>query len=226
MILYDLLNYRNNCLLCRRKMILKSTELAGIIFYETKDGLKAKLTGRHNVFVHFKFDGSYKNGKKASQAGLWSLYTRPLTVTKFCPICDPHPQVNPVTTALGFKARSVSVPYIGPTGPIGPMGFSKSPPFTTLDNIKNPACAYSFTLYTQGDKYEGQLQYEFIGATNKEEFCHLSNDFTTGKSTAFYSKWNKKLDDMMTLHLPAISTSNINNMEQLIHKIKMYNMFS
>lgn len=215
MTLKELINYRQNCLLCKKKMVLKNKELAGVSVRLNKDGLRVKLNDdgsgySKNWFAQFNYDGTYIRGSN----GPWSIYVQPMIITKTCPNCETLHQ-RPIDKILIHKPRSV-----------GTTTLINSPPYSSLDNVKKLACTYSFTLHSENNKFEGKMQYEFIGFSNDEEFYHISTDFAEDNSTVFHSKFHKKIGDMMSLRLPAINTSNINNHQQLISKIRMYNIFS
>lgn len=78
--LQEILNYRNNCIVCNRKMELSSINFT---LKETDDGVLVKSKSKNN-HINFHYNGIYKYSEKAN---LKNIDTKPLYVLKECPHC-------------------------------------------------------------------------------------------------------------------------------------------
>lgn len=98
---------------------------------------------------------------------------------------------------------------------------------TTLNNIRDRACGYRFTISLSDDKtYNIYLDKEFYRYHNDQEFYHIDTDFINNISHLTYGKFKDKVEDVKKLTLPKIDLSNIKDMNQYIDKMRLYIVFS
>lgn len=224
--LQEVLNYRSHCLLCNRKLEIKSLDLAGVSLIRTNDGLHAELVSKDkNYSVYFKNDGTYERMKR------WNnMYVKPLAVLRECPKCIPKVDLVEDVTVTGIpkspppillKARSTGMTTIS-------KALSQYLVATTLDSLKDLRCAYTFELFgdSQGN-FESTLNWEDIRFCTKTDFYHIKTNFKEGKTWIKSGNFKKDtIETIVSMDVPAVNASNIVSKEKLVEKIRLYNLFS
>jgi hypothetical protein len=210
--LFQVLNYHSKCLICHQEMEIKSPELAGITITQESEGLLVQALLR-KIAVIFRYDGTYE---KLPYFG--DLYLKPLRVMKECPNCIPSIMIDGKKTPVKLKSRSVGA--------------------TTMFDVESLRFCYEFELFGQpnpsdqhikGD-YTAALVREDIKYNNEKGFYHLTTQ--EKESNLWYGRTKPTEEDSnwyantCRLTLPAIDTSGLDNIEQLISKMQIYNLFS
>jgi hypothetical protein len=198
-------------------MIVGSAELVGMSLSVSPDELRIRLKDKPKgrVYANFKFDGTYELGDR-----FWSIYAKPFIVCKTCPVCNYDIDtrlIKPSTPAPSLSSSNMTMAATSHTPSV----------FSSIDNLKKKICFYSFALNINDDgTYNCWMFREFAGFSLDNSFFHINTDFTTGTSRIFRADFTQKLEDLMDLSVPAVNLTNTHNKEQLINKIKIYNMFS
>jgi len=201
MTLKELLNYRNKCLICDTDMEMKSPDLAGVDMFVDAGGLKV-VTGHKDISVYFKFDGTYEKMKKWN-----SLYAKPLFVMKECPICIPSIKID--GRKIKIKSRSVGITR------------------TFSDYLSDFRYCYTFEIFGHDNcTFDAKLNNEYIKVNDGEKYYHITTDFNEKISDIYCGKIDYTSNSTIDMKVPIINTSTINDKEQLMNKIKLYNTFS
>jgi len=207
--LQEALDYRSKCIICQRDLVLKGSN-ESIVTLST-EGLRV----REGSNYLFKYDGTYDRGK---------FYKKPALIKVQCPVC-----ISDVMPAKAIKIKGRSAGMTTMSAAISKffeedyMGAR-----TTLDDLKKQGYCYKFECAVDNaGKYEVKLLSEYIRYCNKEEFWHLNTNFNDdSKTDLHHGRYENTLNGMLTLHLPAVNTSNIKTKEQFISKFKLYTLFS
>ena len=208
--LLSALNYHNKCLICQRELEIKSPELAGITITPQEDGLVVQAVLR-KIAIIFRYDGTYE---KLPYFG--DLYLKPLRVMKECPSCIPAIIIEGQKTPVKLKSRS-----LGPT---------------TVFDVESLRFCYEFELF--GTPYPGQhikgtfdtsLVREDIKYNDGNNFYQLLTN-QDKESSLWYGPKPTGNEDWYSktcrLTVPTIDTSGLENMDQLVNKMRVYNLFS
>jgi hypothetical protein len=203
--LKEAVNYHSKCIICQTDLNLESLDLAGVSIYSDTNGIKVLAGDTHSCY--FKFDGTYEKMKR------WNnIYAKPLYVNACCPICYPSIDVKGVRKKIRYKSRSFGL--------------------TTIAQAKDFMHAYQFEIYGEEDKtFNVYLKTEDIKFYDEQYFYHVSTNFEVNATYLMRgpipNEFNlAEMHNTHIINLPAINTSKINNREQLINKIKLYNLFS
>lgn len=198
--LKEVLNYRNRCLICYSKMELRAYDLAGITIHKTAEGLMIE-TGLKGIAVYFKYDGTYEKMKR------WNnLYSKPMSLMKECPRCVPNVHL--------YKDNKTLVVQTSPK--------------TTVDNIKDFRCAYTFHLWGDSENnFDTTMGWEDIKYNDGDRFYHINTKFDENRSGIISGSYLKdSIDTLFRTYVPPINSSNIRTSAQLVRKIKTYMIFS
>jgi len=208
--LLSALNYHTKCLICQHELETKSPELAGITITPQDDGLLVQAVLR-KIAVIFRYDGTYE---KLPYFG--DLYLKPLRVLRECPVCIPAIVVDGQKTPIKLKSRA-----LGPT---------------TLFDVESLRFCYEFELF--GTPYPNQhikgnysvsIVREDIKYNNDNSFYQLLTN-EENESSLWYGPKGVSDEDWYSktcrLTVPSIDTSGLDNIDQLINKMKVYNLFS
>jgi hypothetical protein len=101
---------------------------------------------------------------------------------------------------------------------------------TTLNDIRILQYYYTFWYYTSTQ--DGHLGIEKIKYPHDEKFYHIDANLVTGKAYCKMGsfKVGTTVDDMLgnllNLELPQLDMKKINNTNDLMSKLKLYNLFS
>lgn len=105
---------------------------------------------------------------------------------------------------------------------------------TTLENIRYPVHYYTFDIIPgdEANKYECVPGIECIKYRTDEKFYHLAAKLGGGE-TSFQMGFlhsdtiiQQLLDSLYNLKVPYFNSANIKSVDQLINKMKIYNLFS
>lgn len=209
--LLSILNYHPKCLICQHELETKSPELAGITITQQPDGLLVQAVLR-KIAVIFRYDGTYE---KLPYFG--DLYLKPLRVLRECPNCIPSIIVDGKKTEVKLKSRA-----LGPT---------------TLFDVESLRFCYEFELFGTPNPSNQHIKGDYAVTLVREDIKY--NDGTNfyqlltneeGESNLWYGSKNMSDDNWYSktcrLTVPTIDTSNLENMDQLINKMRVYNLFS
>ena len=196
--LKEALSYRSKCII-HPESNLHPRSLNPTIIELNKDGLRVKLNKNANSkALAFNYDGTY-----------YPLGNYECIIYMQCDECTKQPIL---------KSRSLG--------------------FTALDNINSNYYFYNFSLSaeTGEDIHEENFKCTPIGESIKyvqnDKFYHIDFDIKEGKASCKMGDCRDDaiLDDMLngmlSLDLPNLDMSRIQNTEQLVNKLKLYNLFS
>ena len=207
-----LLNYRNNCIICQKEMVLKYDGDHKLKITASENGLK--ITGaKSGIRYLFKPDGTYTIGK------VWnSIYSKPIKIIKECPDCSSKVIVGRIDRLKkrGSGLSSLTKAIVSSLG------------IATIDNVKENYYSYSFVIDYGLGVYSTKLMSEDIRHCNAEEFWHLSSDFRRDEdqiTSLYHGKFNGRLDSVLSLSLPAVNTASISSAEQFVEKFRLYTVF-
>jgi hypothetical protein len=209
--LQEALDYRSKCVICQRDLVLKG------------DGESIVTTSEVGVRVRagsdylFKYDGTYERGK---------FFKKPSIIKKQCPVC-----ISDVTPArkILVKGRSAGMTSMSHAIAKHFAGIDYGTVKTTLDDVKKQGYSYKFECIVDNiGRYEVKLLSEYIRYCTKKEFWHLNTNFKDddSKTDLHHGRYENNLDSILSLHLPAVNTSNIKTKEQFVSKFKIYTLFS
>jgi hypothetical protein len=154
-------------------------------------------TGLKGIAVYFKYDGTYEKMKR------WNnLYSKPMSLLKECPKCIPK-----FTNEVTLKSRSVGA--------------------TTLSNMKDLRCAYTFQMWGDSENnFDSKLDWEDIKYHDGEHFYHVNTKFNDNRTEIKSASFKDTIDSIFNLTTPAMKCGSVKTTDQLIHKIKTYMIFS
>lgn len=223
--LQEVLDYRTNCIICQKEMIIQ-LEPKKTWTSIKPEGLKIKTSKTSGYFL-FGFDGKFSRNNQKPGA----YHKFPLLFTKRCPTCNPRNKKGnskkganippPATRPIKLKSRSV-----GPTTMVQTIisHFQNSP---SIDNIKNVSCYYTFSLEMKSqDEYDIKLMNEQIRYPSEEAFHHVYTDFVKNKTSLSYGFFNKSIYDVLHLESTSKMLNQIKTKEDLMSKFKLYQLFS
>jgi hypothetical protein len=197
--LKKLLEYHTECLICHGPLRIKSPDLDGPIISVKPEGLSIKYSHNKRSII-FKYDGTYEKHENCAD---WR--SRPLSILIECPHCIPKetkPKINRAATS-----------------------------FSPLSALKVFKFYYQFDLYGGiENKYNAFFKKEFIKCYDEEYFYHL----ITSEEASFiwYGRMPTQVKDNSYYNencfskVTPINTSKLTDINQLINKIKIYNIFS
>lgn len=199
--LQEILNYRSCCLICNRPLKFKIKKYPKLSVGQTEEGLKIQSANKNGVFLFLKYDGTYERNKRN-----YKIYSNPLFIEK---ICTHHMRGEPHTIMTTYRGGSTNAVD------------------TSLGNLRETAYSYMFTILGDSEKnYDAHLHQEVTHYSDYEAFWHVNTRFYDKTSTVYHAEWGKKLSEVMYLKLPAINLKSVQNVDQLISKIKLYTLFS
>jgi hypothetical protein len=209
--LKEILNYRNNCIICKNKMVYVIKNYPNLVFKTDKKGFHINsgnnFLPKSGIQLDFNFDGSFYRNKRN-----YKIYTEPLQIVKMCRTC-PVPAID--FTYKNFLLKSTN-----------PIGLTNSF-IASLNNVKNLECFYTFQLTGGVDIYSRHINYDIIRYHDKDSFYHVELSYLTNSSILYYGNFHNKVDDILIIHIPSIvSLANINSIEDFIKKYKLLITFS
>lgn len=198
------LNYHKTCIICQKEMEIKSPDLVGVHLTSNEDGLEVK-TGHKDIAVFFCYNGTYHKMKK------WNpLYAKPLQVMVECPVCVPTIELEGTKVRVEYKSRGIGA--------------------TTLAHSKDLHFAYQFSLFGDDDgSFKASLDWEDIKFFNKRNFYHINTKFESSYTFFLHGRQDaNRLGgyDVDSMRLPSITTGGVSSIDQLLNKLKLYNVFS
>lgn len=211
--LKDIIDRRNNCLICGSQMNYYIPDYPKLQFSIFEKGLRIHSGHNRGIMMLFSFDGTYQRNKRH-----YAIYNSPITITKKCDICSANcePALDEkiaksirFSTLFAIKNRSLSLPGTN---------------YTNINNMKNKECYYTFQLMggAEGD-YGCNLKHETVRYHNEEAFWHVDTSFITDSTIIHHSNFDARLDQIMMLRIPAaMNLNNLKTPQQLIDKCQMY----
>jgi hypothetical protein len=210
--LQEILKYRERCIHCNRLLTMSIEQYPKLSVNETDKGLKIKSGHKDGVYLNFGFDGKYERSERN-----YKIYAGPILIKKSCRW---HPLRNDTST-IKLKSRTMGMTTLSAAASMY-LG-------TTLSNMKDTVCHYSFSLFgdSQGN-YDCKLLNEFIYWHDEEEFWHIDNIFDRNMSRLHHGKYDDTIDEAVkrALKLPVLSLKSCSNIKQLTEKLKLYTLFS
>jgi hypothetical protein len=199
--LKEILDYRNNCLICNRPLKFKIRKYPKLSISQTDEGLKIQSENKNGVYLLLKYDGTYDRNKRN-----YKIYSNPIFIDRTCPH---HMRGEPDTVVTAYR---------------GGVGNAVD---TSLGNLRELAYSYQFTVLGDANKnYDAHLHQEIAHYYDHESFWHINTRFYAKMSSVFHAEWGQKLSAILHLNLPSIDLKNIRNVEQMISKVKLYTLFS
>lgn len=113
-----------------------------------------------------------------------------------------------------------------------PLLKSRSPGITTLTDIKHIVHRYYFTILEIDDSFTCSLISESVKYHINDTFYHMSADLIKGAAQLKMGSCDGKelidqlLDSVMHLDIPKFDATKITTLQQMVDKIKLYNLFS
>jgi hypothetical protein len=207
MILKELLAYRTHCLVHKEEMhpYMPSDRKERVGLNER--GLSLYSHSPWDIYgtpsytgLTFHWDGTYNRNSACPK---W-VTDNTLVIYMICDKCKEQPI---------YKSRSLGM--------------------TTLMDVTTTQHYYTFILLGDGEgNYDGNLDSEKIKYVNNEKFYHVDADLRTHEAQLRVgsSKGSVKLEDMLNgyrnFHAPHIDMRKVTDLDKLIDKIKIYNLFS
>lgn len=210
--LQELVDYRDTCIACNRKMILEhNSSLKLKVYHSSWAGMRISSKHKGGILITLNHDGTYTTGKKK-----YPIYNEQINIIKRCSSCDFDPTPP---RQIVHKARSV-----GMTTMTAALNMYMG---STLNNVKKPGCSYLLTLKLDScsNKYEMVLCSEYVRYCDKESFWHLNTNFDKA-STINHGRYDQSFNEILKLTLPPINLSKVKTSEQFINKMKLYTLFS
>ncbi len=205
--LQELLSYRKCCMIHGDLSLKPYCAGSGLIFHINAEGMSlsfnlldkkdAHLSIKTRLIIKYNFDGTYEVFDRDFMGAQVIVYM----------VCD--------------ECRKEK-------------GFNYNNGIATLNEIDQNKYFYNFLLdYKYGeDLYECHLVGEVVRHTRNEKFYHLSKNHVTGETDCKMGRNDPKaiLDDMLkgmlNLKLPHMDLTKIRDIDHLVDKIKLYNLFS
>lgn len=193
----DIINYRNNCILCNRRMVIRLQNMHRTRIRLTGEGLVVKAS--KDMGIIFKHDWTYHKNKK------WSdLLTKSLHFIKECPHCrqGKRAEFNMSHASWGKGALSLES-------------------MTSLQNY------YTFEISGDGQgNFKSTIDIECIKYANKSGFWHVLTSYKTNVTKLTHAVFCDEVRPVFYLNLPTWNTSNINSLDRFLDKYKSYIIFS
>jgi hypothetical protein len=205
--LQELLSYRKCCMIHSDRPLRPYCAGTAMILDMTPAGLSlsfrlldrkadAVLSDKTMKILEYNFDGTYQIFDR-SFIGEIIVYM----------MCDTCKQENPIST---FRDQ------------------------TSLITLNSNKYFYNFKLDKVSDSelYDGHLIGEVVRYTRNKKFYHLNKNHVSGEADCKMgsSDLNAILDDMLrgmlNLKLPSMDLTRIRDIDHLVDKIKLYNLFS
>jgi len=214
--LLNILSYRSNCMICNHKLEMKSLNLANVNITKTKEGLRIKVNNK-DYACYFRYDGIYEKMKK------WNItFVKPLSILNECPKCIP--KIDMIK-----KMSLTAIPKTSPTIILKAASPRMSHIFldSNLNSLKDKRCAYTFDLFgdTKGN-FDCLLNCEDIRFHTKTNFYHIKTDFNKNITNIKSGSFKGTIDNIISMKVPQLNSTNILSTDKLIEKIKLYNLFS
>lgn len=201
--LQEVLNYRNSCIICGRKMILRSQDLLRLDITVSENGLVIK-TGHKNIGIHFKNDGTYQKNTKFSK-----LLIDPFILVKECPTCR--------------KGKSGSSTYFFKSRSAGFSSVAKS----TLDSLKDSVNYYTIDICGNDDgTFTCHIDEECIKYHDGEAFWHAAAKHQEDETKLTHGFYQDKFGDVFTMKLPLWNTSKLRDINHFLDRYKTFIIFS
>lgn len=217
--LQSILSHRTNCLICGSEMKLHAPEYPRLVFYVDEKGMKINSSHtKHGIRMFFGFDGKYTRTKQN-----YKIYREPISITKQCDTC-----LSGNSHTVEFTNTPRNIRLKGRTPSWSTMSSVRQQLFTSINNMKSKDCAYRFQIMGDAEgNYDGALNYEVVRHYDDDRFWHMDTSFVTGNSILHHGSFNGTLEDIMTLHIPAVmNITNMQNIDQFLSKFKMYMLMS
>jgi len=210
--LKEILNHRNNCLICGSPMTYHIPDYPNLQFEVFEKGLRIHSGNNRGIVMLFGFDGTYQKNKRH-----YGIYKSSITVTKNCDICSAidHKLESDKYFILNFSSLGLLNKSLWKTN---------IAPHTSLTNMKTKECSYRFQLMGDAEgNHTCTMKHESIRYYDEESFWHIDTSFVSDSSRIHHSNFDAQLDQILSLHIPAVI--NLNSLKtpgQFIDKCRMY----
>jgi hypothetical protein len=205
--LQELLGYRTHCVIHGEQALRPYCAGTAMILDLNKDGLSltfslldrkgnTSLSVKTEIILKFNFDGTYQVFDRQ--------FVGDIIVYMMCDTC---------------KTENFSTP------------FREGSSLTSLNQNKY---FYNFVLkYSPGEEiYQGNLIGEIIRHTRNNKFYHITKNHVNGETNCKMgtnepqTTLDNMLKGMLNLKLPSMDLTKIRDIDHLVEKIKLYNLFS
>jgi hypothetical protein len=200
MTLKELLEYRSKCLIHGLPMEPSYVEISGSHVTLTDDRFNLETNGLN---LNFYFNGVFAFN-----------------------IIDPQIITNPQYNErlISMMCRRCSRQHLHKSKTLGS---------STISDINVSHHYYTFILRGNNKgSFDGYLSHESVKCVRDGKFYHVDFDLYTKQAVCKMGSCDVKqtLDDlvskMMNLHVPVFDASRIQNIDTLVEKLKLYNLFS
>ena len=204
--LQDIIKYRTTCLIHNIPMEIVCIVPFFLVAYMDDKGMNLiiKEAKKPSFGISFHFDGTY-HYQNAEGKLLNITESSPMQFAARCVYCAP------LRTARDRKMG-------GPT---------------TLQDIRSICHYYTFCMVREeNDTFGCYLEKEIIRYNKDDKFYHMMANLSDKSATFRMGSCNNKeligqlLDSMMHIDVPKFDSSAIQSIDQIIEKIKIYNLFS
>lgn len=197
MSLKEILSQRNDCPICQTILTVVSVDLPGVTVKHSESDIHVWLNKKPSFSITFNVDNTYKKTKQ------WKMeWVTPLSLSRRCPICGP---------VVVVKGRAA--------------GYSTQADYHILNGYE-----IKFDLYGPGSDEDQSifrtdpLEESLMFTQNKTRYV-IKNDLKTKNAIIKISNIDGILP-AQTIKTPLITFSNIESFNELIRKIKIYQLFS
>jgi hypothetical protein len=204
MTLKELLEYRSKCLIHGLPMEPSYVEISGSHVTLTDDRVNLETDGLN---LNFYFDGIFTGNISDPQ-----VITAPQIYNE---------------RLIHMICRRCSHQYLRQSNKSRTLGAS------TISDINVNQHYYTFILRGNNKgSFDGYLSHESVKCVRDGKFYHVDFDLYTKQAVCKMGSCDVKqtLDDlvskMMNLHVPVFDASRIQNIDTLVEKLKLYNLFS
>src|SRR5271156_2172360 len=163
--LESIVKYRDECIICCRKLKFYTKDHKNLQFDVNKHGFRIK-SGAHEsgIRMQFNFDGTYQRNKRS-----YKIYDEKLTIFRYCAHCQKKAP-KPPTEAPTIAAQAPNFGFISYkhyTLNYGSSGVS------SLNNMKNLECNYCFRINGYDNTYDVVMNHDSVRYYNDEYFYHI-----------------------------------------------------
>lgn len=214
--LQEALNYRSTCFIHQQPMRLyvrPEMRTYDIEYQQTENGISLWRKGNKPLAgAQLNFDGTFFINRNQSNLSRFlnnsSVFGNELKIGMMCQQCRSVAHIN-----KGMERGELS-----------------------LSNIRSSVHFYTFLLHFQSDNLSGNYNcswgIEAILYHSEGKLYHLSGSIGGGPAAFHMGNCNSKMkvgkiiDSLFSLQTPQFDPSRLQTLEQMVEKIKIYNLFS
>jgi hypothetical protein len=231
--LQQVLEYREQCLICHQPMMLTylpEDAEKGMHCFVNENGLRVRHQNSRDIFYLFSFSGRVLKGKRDFGVG----YKTPFHFIKQCPSCKPQYFTDDTITV---KSRSVGATTVqaaltsyfsGMSVPYSNTSWSSTTGrYTSMVKANVRVCGYTFVIVGEKERtFRIEMQKETIKYAGDNAFYHISTNFTDNKTIIQYGLYSSSPDEILKIETASRDMSHLKTRQDLVGKLKLYNLFS